>query len=43
MNNKAAVTAEAVMKEKIIEWLDSLDVKQLRCVWFFICGMTGKR
>ena len=30
------------MKERIIEWLDSLDEKQLRCVWLFICGMTGK-
>lgn len=30
------------MKERIIEWLDSLDEKQLRCVWFFIHGMMRK-
>ena len=31
------------MKEIIMALLDSLDEKQLRCVWFFIHGMTGKR
>jgi hypothetical protein len=31
------------MKEIIMALLDSLDEKQLRCVWLFICGMTGKR
>lgn len=30
------------MKEIIITWLDSLDERQLRCVWFFIHGMIGK-
>lgn len=30
------------MKEIIMALLDSLDEKQLRCVWFFIHGMIGK-